>query len=208
MELHTLENLHEDFETGVWKVRKFVLPNASEYLWDIDNIRWAETGLINAFGSNRFFDEASQMIANSIYLFQEGFFDAAFYSLRQSIEISIGTLYLTANPEKMNEWKKLEPGFESGKMANFLREHEPVFKEIRTKMSTFLTIFMLSRKRRISMYTNKAFSLFIPHNDCLGLIIEKRKFIIRLLLTSKKLLKLQLELLPYIAQQQIHCLLY
>lgn len=38
MELHTLENLHEDFETGVWKVRKFVLPNASEYLWDIDNI--------------------------------------------------------------------------------------------------------------------------------------------------------------------------
>lgn len=73
MELHTLENLHEDFETGVWKVRKFVLPNASEYLWDIDNIRWAETGLINAFGSNRFFDEASQMIANSIYLFQEGF---------------------------------------------------------------------------------------------------------------------------------------
>lgn len=199
MELHTLENLHEDFETGVWKVRKFVLPNASEYLWDIDNIRWAETGLINAFGSNRFFDEASQMIANSIYLFQEGFFDAAFYSLRQSIEISIGTLYLTANPEKMNEWKKLEPGFESGKMANFLREHEPVFKEIRTKMSTFLTIFMLSRKRRISMYTNKAFSLFIPHNDCLGLIIEKRKFIIRLLLTSKKLLKLQLELLAYIA---------
>ena len=41
-----------------------------------------------------------QMIANSIYLFQEGFFDAAFYSLRQSIEISIGTLYLTANPKR------------------------------------------------------------------------------------------------------------
>lgn len=134
---HTLENLHVDFETGVWKVRKFILPNASKYLWDIDNIRWAETGLINAFGSNRFFDEASQMIANSIYLFQEGFFDAAFYSLRQSIEISIGTLYLTANPEKMNEWKKLEPGFESGRMANFLQKQEPIFKEIRTKMSTF-----------------------------------------------------------------------
>ena len=74
----------------------------------------------------------------------------------------------------------------------FLKKSEP-------KCLLFLTIFMLSRKRRISMYTNKAFSLFIPHNDCLGLIIEKRKFIIRLLLTSKKLLKLQLELLPYIA---------
>ena len=161
MELHTLENLHEDFETGVWKVRKFVLPNASEYLWDIDNIRWAETGLINAFGSNRFFDEASQMIANSIYLFQEGFFDAAFYSLRQSIEISIGTLYLTANPEKMNEWKKLEPGFESGKMANFLREHEPVFKEIRTKMSTFFdNIHAIQKKTNKYVHKQGFFSFY------------------------------------------------
>lgn len=95
MEENISDELQEAFETGRWKVRKFALPNATKYIWDIDNITWAETGLIDAFGTNRFFDEASQMIANSIYLFQEGFFDAAFYSLRQSIEISIGTLYLT-----------------------------------------------------------------------------------------------------------------
>ena len=137
MELHTLDDLHEDFEIGRWKVRKFVLPNASDYLCDIDNITWAGTGLIDALGANRFFDEASQMIANSVFLFQEGFFDAAFCSLRQSIEISLGTLYLTANPEKIKEWKKLEPGFESGKMAKYLQENEPVFKELKTKMSAF-----------------------------------------------------------------------
>ena len=169
MELHTLENLHEDFETGVWKVRKFVLPNASEYLWDIDNIRWAETGLINAFGSNRFFDEASQMIANSIYLFQEGFFDAAFYSLRQSIEISIGTLYLTANPEKINEWKKLEPGFESGRMANFLQEQEPIFKEIRTKMSTFFdNIHAIQKKTNKYVHKQGFFSFYTTQRLCLS----------------------------------------
>lgn len=169
MEQHTLENLHEDFETGVWKVRKFILPNASEYLWDIDNIRWAETGLINAFGSNRFFDEASQMIANSIYLFQEGFFDAAFYSLRQSIEISIGTLYLTANPEKINEWKKLEPGFESGRMANFLQEQEPIFKEIRTKMSTFFdNIHAIQKKTNKYVHKQGFFSFYTTQRLCLS----------------------------------------
>lgn len=73
MEVHTLDNFHEDFETGRWKVRKFVLPKASDYFWDIENITWAQTGLIDAFGANRFFDEASQMIANSIFLFQKGF---------------------------------------------------------------------------------------------------------------------------------------
>lgn len=73
MEKNISDELQEAFETGRWKVRKFALPNATKYIWDIDNITWAETGLIDAFGANRFFDEASQMIANSIYLFQEGF---------------------------------------------------------------------------------------------------------------------------------------
>lgn len=157
MEEHTLKN----YEFNIWKVRKFTLEKASEYLWDIDNIRWAGTGLVSAFGTNRFFDEASQMIANSIYLFQEGYFDAAFYSLRQSIEISIGTLYLTANPEKMNEWKKLEPGFESGTMAKFLREHEPVFKEIRTKIPAFFdNIHAIQKKTNKYVHKQGFFSFY------------------------------------------------
>jgi len=160
MELHTLDNLQEDFETGRWKIRKFVLPHASDYLWDIDNITWAETGLIDALGANRFFDEASQMIANSIFLFQEGFFDAAFYSLRQSIEISIGTLYLTANPEKMKEWKHLEPGFESGKMADYLQKHEPVFKELRTKMSAFFENIRSVQKKTNKYVHKQGYSSF------------------------------------------------
>ena len=160
MEVHTLDNFHEDFEAGRWMVRKFILPNASDYLWDIENITWAETGLIDAFEANRFFDEASQMIANSIFLFQKGFFDTAFYSLRQSIEISIGTLYLTANPGKMKEWKKLEPGFESGKMADFLRKHEPVFKEIRDKIPTFIDNIRTIQKKTNKYVHKQGYSSF------------------------------------------------
>lgn len=160
MEVHTLDNFHEDFEAGRWMVRKFILPNASDYLWDIENITWAETGLIDAFEANRFFDEASQMIANSIFLFQKGFFDTAFYSLRQSIEISIGTLYLTANPGKMKEWKKLEPGFESGKMADFLRKHEPVFKEIRDKIPTFFDNIRTIQKKTNKYVHKQGYSSF------------------------------------------------
>lgn len=160
MKVHTLDNFHEDFEAGRRMVRKFRLPNASDYLWDIENITWAETGLIDAFEANRFFDEASQMIANSIFLFQKGFFDTAFYSLRQSIEISIGTLYLTANPEKMKEWKKLEPGFESGKMADFLRKHEPVFKEIRDKIPTFFDNIRAIQKKTNKYVHKQGYSSF------------------------------------------------
>ncbi len=160
MEQNISDELQESFETGRWKVRKFALSNATKYIWDIDNITWAETGLIDAFGANRFFDEASQMIANSIYLFQEGFFDAAFYSLRQSIEISIGTLYLTANPEKLEKWKALEPGFESGKMVCFLKNNEPVFKDIRTKLPTFFKNLRTIQKKTNKYVHKQGFSSF------------------------------------------------
>ena len=162
-----MEKLQDLFKTGRWKIQKFVLPNAYNYIWDIDNIAEAETELVNAFETNRFFDEATQMIANSICLFQEGFFDTAFYSLRQSIEISIGILYLTANPEKMKEWKALEPGAESGKMAEFLRMHEPVFKDIRTKLSAFFENLRTIQKKTnkyvhkqgfLSFYTTQSYS--------------------------------------------------
>lgn len=73
MEKNISDELQEAFETGRWKVRKFALPNATKYIWDIDNITWAETGLIDAFGANRFFDEASQMIAILYTFFKKVF---------------------------------------------------------------------------------------------------------------------------------------
>lgn len=133
-----------------WGVRPIHLPDSEEYLYDLENISMATVGIVDSFESNRFFDEACQMIANSIQMFQLGYFDAAFYSLRQSIETSVGTLYLTANPDKMQAWNKLEPGFESGKMANYLRANEPAFMDMVSKMQPFF-----DRVRRVQQDSNK-----------------------------------------------------
>ena len=212
MEVHTLDNFHDDFETGRWMVRKFILLNASDYLWDIENITWAQTGLIDAFGANRFFDEASQMIANSIYLFQKGFFDTAFYSLRQSIELSIGTLYLTANPEKMIEWKKLEAGFESGKMADFLRKHEPVFKEIRAKIPAFFeNIRTVQRKTNkyvhkqgySSFYTTQRYSWSDHREDKVYLnIVSDFEEILNVAIGAVAMYRLAIDPLPIILMDE------
>lgn len=56
----------------------------------------------------------------------------------------------------MKEWEKLEPGFESGKMAKYLQKHEPVFKELKTKMSAFFENIRDAQKRQINMCINKA----------------------------------------------------
>lgn len=144
-------------------VHPIQLENAEEYLLDIDTIRYATTGNINAWDSNRFFEEATQMLINAIALFEKGFFDAAFYSMRESIEISIGTLYLTANRERLREWQQQKNGFDNGVMAKFLREHEETFKEMREQMKPFFDN-VWNTEKKINKYVHKqGFDKFYIH---------------------------------------------
>lgn len=113
------------------------LDNVDDYLFAINQVQLASTGFVRAWGSNLFFNEACQCLINSINLFQQGFFDCAFYQLRQSIEISIGTLYLTSNAEEMERWQKLKSGFENGYMAQWLTDHEETFAEMKLQMAPF-----------------------------------------------------------------------
>ena len=140
----------EEYVSKRWKIRQFDLPNADKYLYDLENIVMADVGIIDALESNLFFQESCQMIANSIYLFQRGFFDAAFYSIRQAIETSLGSLFLSANPDKMKEWKRLNHGFELGKLASFLKEKEPVFMDMTSKMKSYF-----EHIREVQKRTNK-----------------------------------------------------
>ena len=137
-----------------WYIKPLELCNAEKYIVDINNISLATTGFVHAWESNLFFDEACQLIINAIKLFQLGYFDCAFYSLRQSIETSIGIIYLTANPNKEDEWKTLLSGFESGKMTDWLKNNEPTFMDIREKMHGFFDN-VWNVQKRMNKYIHK-----------------------------------------------------
>lgn len=113
------------------------LKDAEEYLFSINQIQMATTGFFYAWDSNLFFNEACQCLKNSINLFQQGFFDCAFYQMRQSLETSIGTLYLTSQPEEMDRWKCLETGFENGRMVKWLVANEDTFSKMKELMAPF-----------------------------------------------------------------------
>jgi len=113
------------------------LKDVEEYLFSINQVQMATTGFFYAWDSNLFFNEACQCLKNSINLFQQGFFDCAFYQMRQSLETSIGTLYLTAQPEKMDRWKCLEKGFENGRMVKWLVANEDTFSKMKELMAPF-----------------------------------------------------------------------
>lgn len=114
----------------------------------------ADTGRLDAMYTNGFFDEATQVIANAIRLFQLGYFDCAFYSLRQSLELSIGVVYINAEPKRLKDWNQLEDGFEMGKMLNELKKNETYFKDIRDKMNPYFERLRM-RQQQINKYVHK-----------------------------------------------------
>jgi hypothetical protein len=136
--------------TDVRAISPINFDNKTQYIYDIDNILLANTGRLDALDSNRFFQEAGQMLINAVNLFEMGYFDCAFYSLRQALEVSIGTLYLTANREKVKSWNRQEKGFESGTMYTFLKDNEPAFKDMQDKMKDYF-----SKIRKTKLFIDK-----------------------------------------------------
>src|SRR5688572_7744301 len=91
-------------------VKPFVINNKEAYYWDIQNIEFTWTGRVDAQIANTFFQESVQLIINAIALFEKGYFDCAFYSLRQSLEVSTSIIYLIDNDhgdkeEQLENWK-------------------------------------------------------------------------------------------------------
>lgn len=63
------------------------------------------TGRADIMYCNAFLDEAIQLLSNSIFLYEEGLFDCAFYSVRQAGEVVNSMLYLSKNDrETLDKW--------------------------------------------------------------------------------------------------------
>lgn len=113
------------------------IKNKEEYYYDLDNILYSNVDRADALNSNLFFQEAGKLISNAILLFEKGYFDCAFYSLRQSLELSVTTLYLISKKDDYKEWNKQQKVFLNDKMLNYLKEHESDFSDLRETLSDF-----------------------------------------------------------------------
>ena len=66
-------------------IRNISLPDKERYYWDLQNIENSWTGRIDANLCNTFVMEAEQQLVNAIELFEMGYFDCAYYSLRSAV---------------------------------------------------------------------------------------------------------------------------
>lgn len=71
------------------------IPSKKDYYIDLSQL---ENSFVSRFDviqiANTFFMESVQLITNAISLFEKGYFDSAYYSLRQSLETALTMVYL------------------------------------------------------------------------------------------------------------------
>lgn len=137
-----------------WNVKPFSLSRANEYLEDLNDLRFSDSGLVTEVNPFFFVNESCQLLANSVNLFKQGYFDCAFYSVREAIELSLSGLYLFCNPEKLNAWSRLEKGFELRTMVPELKTGREEYANIKELFKDFFDR-LDKRKKIMNKYVHK-----------------------------------------------------
>ncbi|MBF0320363.1 MAG: teicoplanin resistance protein VanZ [Nitrospirae bacterium] len=135
------------------------LDEKEQYYLDLVNIQNAFTGFLDVMFSNRFFNEAAQLVINAIVLFEKGYFDCAFYSLRQSLELSTTVVYLVDDTEinrinKIRKWQKQDKFPMHGVMTKELEKLQKVYADMKDKMPSYFQEID-DTKKRLNKYVHK-----------------------------------------------------
>lgn len=140
-------------------LRPLSLSNKEKYYFDLLNIEHSWSGRTDTNVSNTFIMEAVQLLINAIELFEQGYFDCSFYSLRSSIELSTTMVFLVDMPDDerillLEDWKDSKSFPMQKQMLQLLSTNGHIFIDMQKKMPIF---FKNTRKlnAKINKYVHK-----------------------------------------------------
>lgn len=125
-------------------IKPIKLPNKEQYYTDLMYIEHSWSGRIDANLCNTFIMEAEQQLVNAIELFEMGYFDCAYYSLRSAVEVSTTMVFLADLPETEREkqleaWKATLDFPMETQMIRQLAKSGAVFADMLNKMADFFS---------------------------------------------------------------------
>lgn len=110
----------------------------------IDEVAMGFSGRIDTDNYNTFLQESVELLRNAIEIFCAGYFDAAYYLVRSSIEVStVGVYFSDSQNEEKEEhkscWRKLEYFPVQKKLLKKMRSEGSAFSEFSEKVPSFFT---------------------------------------------------------------------
>ena len=125
-------------------VKSLNIVDKNAYYMDLTNIEHSWSGRVDTNIGNTFVMEAEQQLINAIELFELGYFDCAYYSLRSAVEISTTMVFLVDMPEEernayFENWKNTKEFPMQGRMIKQLILHGNIFVDMMAKMPQFFS---------------------------------------------------------------------
>ena len=123
-------------------IRQLSLPHKEQYYSDLLNIEHSWSGRMDVDMVNTFIMEAEQQLINAMELFEQGYFDCAYYSLRSAVDISTTIVFLADMPDVDREkylsaWKSTSDFPMQGQMIKQLSRKGDIFTDMQEKMPGF-----------------------------------------------------------------------
>lgn len=133
--------------------------NKENYYFDLLNLENSWTSRADAQIANAFIEESVQLIINSIRQFELGYFDASFYSLRQSLEVSMTMTYLIDNDEEtrnkqLAKWKSQSNFPQYSQMLKLLEKNKSTLFDIKSKLVEYFED-LKETKHKLNKYIHK-----------------------------------------------------
>jgi len=141
-------------------IRPVELPNKEKIYMDLMNIEHSWSGRMDVWElGNTFIMEAEQMLINAIVLFEMGYFDSAYYSLRSAIDVATTIIFLSDMPEAerteyIAAWKDTKDFPMQGQMVKLLAVKGAIFADMRVKMPDFFA-HAKAVNARLNKYVHK-----------------------------------------------------
>ena len=123
-------------------IKPITLPGKEKYYSDLINIEHSWSGRMDTNICNTFIMEAEQLLVNAMEMFELGYFDCAYYSLRSAVDISTTMVFLSDMPDEDREkylsaWKETDDFPMQGQMIKQLSRQGNVFADMVSKMPDF-----------------------------------------------------------------------
>lgn len=123
------------------------------------------TGNLNEMFCNMFFSESVELLKHAFFLYEDGYFDCAFYSLRQAIENMNNMLLSAVDADKYELWKEKGRFPPDKAVKDLLSRQNDAYNEIKTVIPEFFEQYD-ELLRKANKYIHKqGFDTFYVSNN-------------------------------------------
>ncbi len=123
-------------------LHQYQIGNKDQFLHAIANLEYAVGPVDTMKLSSLFIPETTLMLKNAISLFEAGYVDAAYYSMRESIELILTLIYFSEKPkndriELLKNWSGKKSFPATSDMIKFCKDNHKNYNQIIRKIPSF-----------------------------------------------------------------------